>query len=139
MATQQELDALTANWSLVIKEIYPDIGVIVKGDPGSIASLLSVWSTGDPTYDEPTEPELLSALATVLDAVASQEMVEVVQSGACDDFTALPGWASWTGAEAETWIENNVTDLASAKTALKAMAKAIMYLRNHICPDLQGN
>lgn len=44
---------------------------------------------------------------------------------------ALPGWATFTAAEAEQWIEDNVTNLASAKTALKAMAKAIVYLRNH--------
>jgi hypothetical protein len=46
------------------------------------------------------------------------------------DFEDLPGWASWTAAEAEAWIEDNVVNLASAKTALKAMAKAIVFLRN---------
>ena len=42
----------------------------------------------------------------------------------------MPGWADWTAAEASQWIEDNVVDLQSAKRALKAMAKAIMYLRN---------
>jgi len=46
------------------------------------------------------------------------------------NFAAMPGWATWTDAEAEAWIETNVTDLASAKTALKAMSRAIVYLRN---------
>jgi hypothetical protein len=46
------------------------------------------------------------------------------------DFRALPGWATWTGAEASDWIDTNVTDLASAKTALVAMAKAIVFLRD---------
>lgn len=47
-----------------------------------------------------------------------------------DDFENLPGWAAWTAAEASAWIDANVVDLASAKGALKAMAKAIVYLRN---------
>lgn len=44
----------------------------------------------------------------------------------------LPGWATWTATEAETWINDNVTDLASAKVALKAMAKMLVYLRDSI-------
>lgn len=35
--------------------------------------------------------------------------------------------------EAAQWVESNVTDLASAKTAMKAMARVIVYiLRNQI-------
>lgn len=52
------------------------------------------------------------------------------QENAAADFENLPGWATWTATEAESWIETNVTNLATAKTALKAMAKAIVYLRN---------
>jgi hypothetical protein len=47
-----------------------------------------------------------------------------------DAFDDLPGWASWTGQEAAAWIDTNVTDLASAKTVLQNMARAIMYLRD---------
>lgn len=43
---------------------------------------------------------------------------------------ALPGWATFTAAEAEAWITANVTNLASAITALKAMAKMLVYLRD---------
>lgn len=49
---------------------------------------------------------------------------------AADDFEALPGWATWTGQEAADWIDANVVDLASAKTALTRMAQAIVYLRD---------
>jgi len=45
-------------------------------------------------------------------------------------FGALPGWATWSAAEAADWIEANVTDLASAKVALTAMARAIVFLRD---------
>lgn len=36
--------------------------------------------------------------------------------------------AGKTPAQIENWINTNVTDLASAKTALKYLAKAIYYL-----------
>lgn len=45
--------------------------------------------------------------------------------------SSLPGWATWTSQEAVDWVEVNVKDLASAKQCLKAMAKAICYLRDH--------
>jgi len=41
------------------------------------------------------------------------------------------GWATWTADQAEAWINTNVTDLAGAKTALKAMARAIIFLRDY--------
>lgn len=50
---------------------------------------------------------------------------------------ALPGWATWTTNQAETWITTNLGDLTTAQqraaliTAIKAMAKAILYLRDH--------
>lgn len=43
---------------------------------------------------------------------------------------ALPGWATFTASEAEAWITANVTNLATAITALKAMAKLLVYLRD---------
>lgn len=52
------------------------------------------------------------------------------QETAANDFDNLPGWGTWTAGEAESWIDTNVTTLAMAKIALKAMAKAIVYLRN---------
>jgi hypothetical protein len=51
---------------------------------------------------------------------------------AASDFGNLPGWATWTAAEATAWIDANVVDLASAKTTLEAMAKAIVYLRDMV-------
>lgn len=54
-----------------------------------------------------------------------------------DDVQHIPGWSTWTAAQAEAWINTNVTDLASARVALVAMAKMIVYLRNRIWSDLQ--
>lgn len=46
------------------------------------------------------------------------------------DFEALPGWATWSAAEAVAYIEANVTTLATAKTVMERMAQAIVYLRD---------
>ena len=52
------------------------------------------------------------------------------------DFRGLPGWATWTGDEAAAWIDANVIDLASAKTALRTMARAIVALRDIVVEDV---
>ena len=66
-------------------------------------------------------------LEWILDDVTIEQLPD---ERAADDFTALPGWATWTGEQAATWIEENVTDLASAKTVMTAMARAIVALRD---------
>jgi len=48
----------------------------------------------------------------------------------------IPGWATWTETEALDYIEANVTDLASAKTVLKAMARMVVALRDKTFPRL---
>lgn len=40
-------------------------------------------------------------------------------------------FATLTAAQATAWIDSNVTNLASAKTALKRLAEMIIYLRDH--------
>lgn len=48
------------------------------------------------------------------------------------DIRNLPGWATWSADQAESWIQANVTDLTSAKVALRAMARMIIFLRNSV-------
>lgn len=45
---------------------------------------------------------------------------------------ALPGWATWDANQADDWIVNNVTNLASAVTALRAMARLLIFLRDSV-------
>lgn len=61
----------------------------------------------------------------------------IVKAGADAQAANIPGWASWTEQETLDWIEANVTDLASAKQALKAMSRMIVALRNKTWPELQ--
>lgn len=63
---------------------------------------------------------------TIVDGVQTQKLTE---DSAEDAIRAMPGWATWSADEATQWIDANVNDLASAKTALKAMAKLLVYLR----------
>lgn len=42
----------------------------------------------------------------------------------------IPGWAMWDADQAKQYIENNVTDLESAKQVLKKMAQIIIFLRD---------
>jgi len=44
----------------------------------------------------------------------------------------LHTFATVTASQAQAWIDNNVTDLTSAKTALKHLATMIIYLRDYV-------
>lgn len=49
---------------------------------------------------------------------------------------AIPGWALWDEAQAVDYIDTNVTDLASAKTVLVAMARLLVAQRDALWPGL---
>lgn len=66
-------------------------------------------------------------LVWVVDSATPQDLG---QDAGTAGIAALPGWADFTAAEAEAWITNNVINLATAITALKAMAKMLVYLRD---------
>jgi hypothetical protein len=66
--------------------------------------------------------------------------VERARQDAADDHAAdIPGWATWTESETIAWIDANVIDLTSAKTALTAMARLLVALRNKAWPGLEGS
>lgn len=50
----------------------------------------------------------------------------------------IPGWASWDEATALQWVTTNVTDLASAKTALLALTRMVIALRDAQWPGLNA-
>lgn len=49
-----------------------------------------------------------------------------------DEIESIPNWASWNVTQAKDWIETNVTNLATAKEALKQMAEMIILLRDTV-------
>ncbi len=65
-------------------------------------------------------------IATPAVLIQSYEIMEA----AADWAESMPTFATVTTTEAQAWIENTVTDLATAKEALKKMVKAIILLRD---------
>ena len=60
-----------------------------------------------------------------------------VQQESDNQAASIPGWASWTEQQTLDWIDANVDDLVSAKTAIKAMTRMLIALRNKTWPNLQ--
>ena len=50
----------------------------------------------------------------------------------------VPGYAIWTIAEMEAWIDAEVTDLASAKVAIKGLATMIVLMRDELFPGISS-
>lgn len=57
---------------------------------------------------------------------------KTAQEQAATDFEAMPGWATWTAQEVAAWVDANVTNVATARTAIRALAQAIVYLRDRV-------
>ena len=92
------------------------------------------------------------ALSTNEQNEVYREEDEAEAQDAKDNFRVIPNWATWTPEEAEqhvhdtvlsgmdttqieAWIDGNVNDLASARTALKLIGGELVDLRN-ICEKL---
>lgn len=65
------------------------------------------------------------------------EQAAAVEAAADTQAANIPGWATWDEATALAYITNNVTDLASAKVVLLAMARLLVALRNKTWPNLE--
>jgi hypothetical protein len=81
-----------------------------------------VWGKAEVTQHLASNSYAPSGTVIYPDLSAGEDASAAIES--------TPGWAGWTAAEAEGWIEQNVSNLASAKTALKAMARLIVHLRD---------
>lgn len=82
---------------------------------------------------EPTPAELEAAWAIVsdpdwIDPNLPEDVRKAIE--AQRDLAGSPGWADWTVEEAETYIENQVTDLQTAKIVLQALARVAVDLRD---------
>jgi len=94
----------------------------------------------------PTQAEIDTAHAIVNAHNASELTPEQeaakravsVAAAAEGQVAAIPGWAHWTEQQVISYITANVTDLASAKTVLIAMARMMVALRNAQWPGLEG-
>lgn len=58
------------------------------------------------------------------------------RAGAIGEAALVAELKNVTGNQAADWIETNVTSLATAKTALKILARMVIAMRNEVWPDL---
>lgn len=123
-------------------------------DASSYARLMATWF--DPRAI-PSEAELQTASDEVdaADTAAAQReaTTAATRAAAKTNAAAIPSWATWDEAEVQAWIDGKfdqttvdaISDLASAKavigdmaTALRAMARMVIALRDAQWPDLGG-
>jgi hypothetical protein len=64
---------------------------------------------------------------------------EIVEDNAKSQFSSIPVYAKMTEQDAIDYITTNVTDLASAKVVLIALARMNIALRNRIFSDIEGS
>jgi hypothetical protein len=135
--TKEQLQKACMNWSLVVKTIpgYGTMPFVPKGDPTSLTTLLANWSQADPGYTKPTEAQIVAAIEVIDNQIAMQGTAESIETDAIAGWNSIPDWATWTAEEAELYIENNVTNLASAKIIMKKQAIAIMWLADKVFPN----
>jgi hypothetical protein len=88
------------------------------------AQLQTIVDTHDP--DALTADQILAAATAAIEAAAPERVA------------AIPGWARWTEQQTVDYLTANVTDLASAKQVLIAMARMLIALRNAQWPHLEA-
>jgi hypothetical protein len=121
----------------VLDKIRPGSAYRYGGDciNGYNSELLE-WLDGG--TQKPTDQEMDDGWVLVQADMAETEAISAVQDGAKAEIEDLPGWATWNCAQSTAWIDTNVTDLASAKLAIKKIACMLIALRNTLYPDLQN-
>lgn len=156
MATVEEIQKLALNWSLIVKRIpgYEAMEFVPKGNPDTLTTLLANWNQAPPGYAEPTETQLLDALALVEADIATEAAIDAVEAGAATQAANIPNFATWTEAEMLAWSDANIgdtpidaiTNLAEAQALMKKQAVAFNALirftaafRNKLFPNLEGS
>lgn len=96
-------------------------------------------------------PQQAGLVQAVLDAHDGIDTASQRAESADDDLRAIPGWATWTEAQALAWWNSNLADaqvdavanLADAKAlmkkqnaAIKSMARMLIAMRNRMFPQL---
>lgn len=61
-----------------------------------------------------------------------------ISVGADDEARTIPDFVGWTPAEAQAWVQTNVTDLATAKTTLVKMAGMIAAINARVFPRIRA-
>ena len=101
--------------------------------PSSRTAELLIWQDGD-LIERVTEHGEGDPVVT--ETIIKDPEKLAIETQATSDMQNIPGWATWDMTQVLNYIETNVTDLASAKVVLKAMAQMLVALRNKNWPGL---
>lgn len=90
-------------------------------------------------YENASDESAIRAVEATHDAaqLSKSERLDAVRTGAKDAAAAIPNWATWTAPQATDWLTANIADV-NTRTALIAMARMLVALRNARWPDLQA-
>ena len=133
---------------ITIKRDAVNLDVLVPDLRAAIPIIAGAWHDGSNVtivFDEkPTDEQIAEAQQLVEShdpAAKTPEQTKAEQSAskieeARSNAGKIPAWATMTEAEAAAFIQSNVTDLASAKVALIALARIVVHLRDAQWPDL---
>lgn len=97
--------------------------------------VVDVEEDGTINYSEQLSQEEQTTADAIVAAHDPVDYATIWQDAAAGDFAAdAPAWSGMSPGEMEQWIEDNVTDLGSAKVAMGKMALAIGYLADRVFP-----
>ncbi len=68
-----------------------------------------------------------------------EDLERIRQEQAEQNVSDIPGWATWTEAEALAWFDANVTDTATAIQVERALVRIVLAMRNKLWPNLEGS
>jgi hypothetical protein len=96
-----------------------------------------VWAEDGVTeiQDQPEVKKIIKAHKYVDPEIYEQKLREL-RTKSEESAKQIQGWAKWNEQQAVEYIEQNVTDLKSAKIVLKAMARMLLALRDKSFPNI---
>jgi hypothetical protein len=92
-----------------------------------------------PLVDESQGDTLLPVIEATIEAHDGIDDIAATEADAETRMQAVPGWATWTEAEALVWFDTNITPLAipaDVKTLLRAYGRVLLALRDKTWPEL---
>lgn len=125
----EEISSLFATGKIAGLSNAPDQGLVIIYTVETLSDeLIQIIRDVIAAHD----PSILTQSQIIEAAIAA------VQSAAPAVAESIPGWARWTEQQAIDYITASVTDLASARTVLIAMARLLIALRNAQWPWLEA-
>lgn len=129
-----DCDMARVNMSRLHEEIEAQLGPRFIGVSTGLG-WVRVHLAGEATEEDEAAVKALAA-AHDPEVLTAEQQARAQARAAPERARLIPGWAVWDEDEAVEWINSHVTDLASAKQVLTAMARMLVALRDAQWPGL---